>query len=220
MSAPGETGVRVLVVENEAIVRQGLRRLLELEPDLVVVGEARDGDEALERIRALTPDVVLLDLRMPKRDGIGVLEALGATGPRTPCLVLTTFDDPELLLRAVRAGATGYLLKDAPFEQLVTAIRLVAAGGTFLQPALTEGLVRGFDAFRAAPEGGAIVEALTPRELEVLRLMAGGYANKEIGDALGVAERTVKNHVSAILGKLGARDRTRAVLKALEQRLL
>jgi DNA-binding NarL/FixJ family response regulator len=214
--------IRVLVVENEAIVRQGLRRLLELEPELDVVGEAKDGDEALERIDALRPDVVLLDLRMPGRDGIGVLAALGARGPRTPCLVLTTFDDPDLLLRAVRAGAMGYLLKDAPFEQLVVAIRRLAAGGTFLQPALTEGLVRGFDAFRAPGDGdgSAPVESLTPRELEVLRLMAGGYANKEIGDALGVAERTVKNHVSAILGKLGARDRTRAVLKALEQRLL
>jgi DNA-binding NarL/FixJ family response regulator len=212
--------VRVLVVENEAIVRQGLRRLLDLEPAIEVVGEARDGEEALERIRALRPDVALLDVRMPRRDGIGVLEALGAEGPRTPCLVLTTFDDPELLLRAVRAGAAGYLLKDAPLEQLVVAIRRLADGGTFLQPALTEGLVRGFEAFHDAVAAEEPLEALTGRELDVLRLMAGGYANKEIGDALGVAERTVKNHVSSILGKLGARDRTRAVLKALEQRLL
>jgi DNA-binding NarL/FixJ family response regulator len=211
---------RVLVVENESIVRQGLRRLLELEPRVTVVGEARDGDEALERIRALSPDVVLLDLRMPKRDGIGVLEALGESGPKTPCLVLTTFDDPELLLRAVRAGATGYLLKDAALEQLVAAIVRLAEGGTFLQPALTEGLFRGFDALPTPPGADVPGEPLTGRELEVLRLMAGGYANKEIGDALGVAERTVKNHVSSILAKLGARDRTRAVLKALSQRLL
>ena len=211
--------IGVLVVENEAIVRHGLRRLLEFEPEIRVLGEARDGDEALSRVRELLPDVVLLDLRMPKRDGIGVLEALAEDGPRVPCLVLTTFDDPELLLRAVRAGATGYLLKDAPLEQLVLAIRRIAEGGTFLQPALTEGLVRGFDAFHTQ-DGERPTEALTERELDVLRLMAGGYANKEIGDALGVAERTVKNHVSSILGKLGARDRTRAVLKALERRLL
>ena len=213
----------LLVVENEAIVRHGLRKLLELDDGLRVVGEAFDGDDALMKIRALRPDVVILDLRMPKRDGIGVLEALRAEGLRVPCLVLTTFDDPDLLLRAVRAGASGYLLKDTPYEQLVQAIRRLAAGGTFLQPALTEGLVRGFQAFDApaAHEGaGGLHEPLTEREIEVLRLMAGGYANREIGDALSIAERTVKNHVSSVLAKLGVRDRTRAVLKALEKRLL
>ncbi|HEY2513227.1 MAG TPA: response regulator transcription factor [Polyangiaceae bacterium] len=215
--------ISLLVVENEAIVRHGLRKLLELDEGLRVVGEAFDGDDALTQIRALHPDVVILDLRMPKRDGIGVLEALRAEGPRVPCLVLTTFDDPDLLLRAVRAGASGYLLKDTPYEQLVQAIRRLAAGGTFLQPALTEGLVRGFEAFEAPDahdEGGELHEPLTERELEVLRLMAGGYANREIGDALSIAERTVKNHVSSVLAKLGVRDRTRAVLKALEKRLL
>lgn len=220
--------VRVVIVENEAIVRQGLRRLLELEHGILIAGEARDGDEALEVIRKVLPDVVLLDLRMPRRDGIGVLDALRTEGPRVPCLVLTTFDDPEQLMLAVRAGAAGYLLKDAPLEQLVQAIRRLQEGGTFLQPALTDGLVRGFDAFSAengpgsAPGAAAEPwrEALTERERDVLRLMAGGYANREIGDLLGVAERTVKNHVSSILGKLGARDRTRAVLLALQRRLL
>lgn len=216
--------ITLLVVENEAIVRHGLRKLLELDDGLRVVGEAFDGDDALTKIRALHPDVVILDLRMPKRDGIFVLEALRAEGPRVPCLVLTTFDDPELLLRAVRAGASGYLLKDTPCEQLVQAIRRLAAGGTFLQPALTEGLVRGFEAFDAPLDvhenAGELHSALTEREIEVLRLMAGGYANREIGDALAIAERTVKNHVSSVLAKLGVRDRTRAVLKALEKRLL
>jgi DNA-binding NarL/FixJ family response regulator len=211
------TKLRVVIVENEAIVRHGLRRLLELEPDLAVVGEARDGEEALAVLRDAHPDVALLDLRMPRRDGIGVLEALRAS---VPCIVLTTFDDPDALLRAIRAGAKGWLLKDAPVEELVCAIREVAAGRARFQPALTEGLVRGFDALGATAVAAPSPEALTERELEVLRLMAGGYANKEIADALDVAERTVKNHVSSVLAKLGVRDRTRAVLKALERRLL
>ena len=214
------TRTRVLLVENEAIVRQGLRKLLELDLELEVVGEARDGEDALERIGALRPDVVVLDLRMPRRDGIGVLEALRARGALVPCLVLTTFDDPELFMRAALAGARGYLLKDAPFEQLVQAIHELAAGRTFLQPALTEGLVRGFDAFTDDVRGPRPVESLTERELDVLRLVAAGHSNREIGQALHIVERTVKNHVSAVLLKLGVRDRTRAVLKALELRLL
>src|SRR5262249_26151616 len=147
--ARGEAGVtklRVVIVENEAIVRQGLRRLLELEPDLAVAGEARDGEEALAVLRDARPDVALLDLRMPRRGGIGVLEALRGS---VPCIVLTTFDDPDALLRAVRAGAKGWLLKDAPVCELVCAIREVAAGRARFQPALTEGLVRGFEALGA-----------------------------------------------------------------------
>jgi DNA-binding NarL/FixJ family response regulator len=210
---------RVVLIENEQIVRQGLRRLLELDTDLEVVGEACDGEEAIDVVAQIRPDVVLLDLRMPRRDGIGVLEALRLRGLHVPCVILTTFDDPEALLRAVRAGAKGWLLKDAPLEELVAAISEVAAGGTYLQPALTSGLMRGFEAL-GADSDGMETEALTDREHEVLRLMAGGYANKEIAVALGVAERTIKNHVSSVLAKLGVRDRTRAVLKALERRLL
>jgi DNA-binding NarL/FixJ family response regulator len=211
---------RVVLVENEQIVRQGLRRLLELDGGVDVVGEACDGEEALGVIGAARPDVVLLDWRMPRRDGTGVLEALRAGGHDVRCIVLTTFDDPDALLRAARAGAKGWLLKDVPLEELVEAIRHVAAGGTYLQPALTSSLVRGFDASGTSVEAVETPERLTEREHEVLRLMAGGYANKEIGDALGVSERTVKNHVSSVLAKLGVRDRTRAVLKALERRLL
>jgi DNA-binding NarL/FixJ family response regulator len=217
--------IHVLIVENEELVRQGLRRVLELDPELAVVGEARDGEEALRLVRESRPEVVLLDVRMPKLDGIGVLRALAADGQRfPPCLMLTTFDDPDALLDAVRAGAKGYLLKDVSFEQLTAAIRALAAGGTFIQPTVTEGLLRQLDGVRgsaaARPDSEGRPEPLTGRELEVLRLMAGGYSNREIARALFVAERTVKNHVSSILAKLYVRDRTRAVLKALDQRLI
>ncbi len=215
--------LRLVLVDNEEIVRQGLRRLLELDASLAVVGEARDGEEALTVIAAHRPDVVLLDLRMPRGDGVAVLEALRERPAlrAIPCIVLTTFDDADAFLRAARAGARGWLLKDAPLEELVRALHSVAAGETYFQPALTTSLVRGFEAARS-PEASdtELVERLTDREQEVLRLMAGGYSNKEIGDALGVSERTVKNHVSSVLGKLGVRDRTRAVLKALERRIL
>jgi DNA-binding NarL/FixJ family response regulator len=210
----------VVIVENEAIVRQGLRRLLEHDGQFVVVGEAPDGEEALRVLQEVRPDVALLDLRMPRRDGVGVLEGLRSARVSLPCLMLTTFDDPDALLRAMRAGAKGWLLKDAPFDELASAIGDVAAGRSRFQPAMTEGLVRGFDALGVSVEAATDPERLTEREVEVLRLMAGGYANKEIADALEVTERTVKNHVSSVLAKLGVRDRTRAVLKALERRLL
>jgi len=211
--------IRVVVVENEALVRQGLRRVLELDPELTVVGEARDGEEALQVIRDSRPDVVLLDQRMPMLDGLGVLRALGQRDYFPPCLILTTFDDADVLLEGLRAGAKGYLLKDTSLEQLSAAIRCLTAGGTFVQPTLTESVLRGLG---PAPAGTAdeAHEPLTERELEVLRLMAGGYSNREIARGLFVAERTVKNHVSSILAKLYVRDRTRAVLKALGMRLL
>lgn len=217
--------IRVGIVENQELVRQGLRRILELDPELAVVGEARDGEEALKLVRESHPDVVLLDVRMPKLDGIGVLRTLGSNGQQfPPCLMLTTFDDPDALLAAVRAGAKGYLLKDVSFEQLTAAIRALAGGGTFIQPTVTEGLLRGLDGVRgssaARADSDEPEDPLTGRELEVLRLMAGGYSNREIARALFVAERTVKNHVSSILAKLYVRDRTRAVLKALDKRLI
>lgn len=204
--------IRVCLVENETLVRQGLRRVLELAPDVAVVGEARDGEEALRVIADSKPDVVLLDVRMPRLDGLGVLRALRG---RPPCLLLTTFDDPEVVLDGIRAGARGYLLKDVSFDVLATAIRAIAAGGSFMQPSVTERVLRGLDGVRAHPDLDDAHEKLTDRELEVLRLLAGGYSNAEIAGALGVVERTVKNHVSAVLAKLYVRDRTRAVLKAL-----
>jgi DNA-binding NarL/FixJ family response regulator len=211
--------IRVVVVENEALVRQGLRRVLELDAGLSVVGEAADGEEALSVIARARPDVVLLDVRMPKLDGVGVLTRLRATAFMPPCLVLTTFDDPAVFVEAVRAGAKGYLLKDASFEQLTTGIRELVAGRAYLQPALTDGVVRGFREFGQVSRG-RLPQPLTHREVEVLRLLTGGYSNREIADALDIAERTAKNHVASILSKLQVRDRTRAVIKALELRLL
>jgi len=209
--------IRVCVVENETLVREGLRRVLELDGGIEVAGEARDGVEALEVMASLRPDVALLDMRMPRLDGVGVLEALRSRPDATPCLVLTTFDDADAFLAAVRAGARGYLLKDASPEELAEAIRCVAAGGTWLKPAMTDSVLRALRDGRTEPEAD---EKLTEREVEVLRLLAGGYSNREIGTALGVAERTVKNHVSSILAKLWVRDRTRAVLKAISMGLL
>jgi len=208
--------IRVCLVENETLVREGLRRVLELDPEIEVAGEARDGVEALDLLGSIAPDVVLLDIRMPRLDGVGVLEKLRSRKTPTPCLVLTTFDDADAFLAAVRAGARGYLLKDASPEELGEAIRCVARGGTWLNPAVTDSVLRAL-----RDEGGAQTdEKLTAREVEVLRLLAGGYSNREIGTALGCAERTVKNHVSSILGKLWVRDRTRAVLKAISLGLI
>lgn len=219
MSAP----IRVLLVDDQTLVRQGIRSLLALDNTVEVVAEARDGVEALEQVEAVRPDIVLLDLRMPRMGGIEVLNALREKDFAPPSLVLTTFDDDEAVLDALRAGARGYLLKDVTLEAVVDAIRTVAAGGRLVQPALTQGLIERIadraprsSAASAGPMGSAVPAELTPREVEVLRLMVGGYANREIGQALHLAEGTVKNHVSAILLKLGVRDRTRAVLRGLE----
>lgn len=217
--------IRVCVVDDQTLVRQGLRGLLELDEDLLVVAEASDGDEALDAIETHQPDVVLLDLRMPGRDGIATLQELRARGRTEPVLVLTTFDDDELVLQALRAGAKGYLLKDVTLEQLVGAVRTLAAGGTMAQPGITERLLR---AVRAGGTGApfehaetvAPLEPLTPRELDVLRLMASGWSNREIAFALHLAEGTVKNHVSNVLLKLQTKDRTRAVVRALQLGLL
>ena len=214
--------LRVCVVEDETLVRHGIRKLLELGGRIEVVAEARDGEEALAQIEQARPDVVLLDVRLPRLDGIGVLRALREKPGAPPCLVLTTFDDREVTLAAIREGARGFLRKDVSLDQLLEAIETLAAGGTYLQPAVTESLLRGLDsARRSLPAPGLEpVEPLTPREAEVLGLMAAAYTNREIAEALGTAEGTVKIHVSNILSKLGARDRTQAVLSALELGLL
>ncbi len=216
--------IRVLVVDDQTLVRQGIRSLLELADNVTVVAEADDGDAALEAVEAHHPDVVLLDLRMPGRDGIATMAALRDRGVEVPVLVLTTFDDDDLVLQAIRAGARGYLLKDVTLEQLVGAVRTLAAGQTLVQPAITDRLLRaarglGTSAGKEGPMT-APVDPLTPRELEVLRLLASGYANREIATALHLAEGTVKNHVSNVLLKLGVRDRTRAVMRALHLGLL
>ena len=210
--------VRVLIADDQTLVRQGIRGLLELSDEVVVVAEAADGEEALEHIAAAGPDVVLLDLRMPRLDGIATLERLRERGAAIPVLVLTTFDDAELVLSAMRAGARGYLLKDVTLDDLVDGILTIAAGGTVLQPALTDRLLRvepSRTASDARPHG-----KLTARERDVLRLIAGGYSNREVAELLHLAEGTVKNHVSNVLLKLDARDRTQAVLRALRSGVL
>jgi DNA-binding NarL/FixJ family response regulator len=208
--------IRVVLVDDQTLVRRGIRSLLELSGDIRVVAEAEDGDAALAVIRREKPDAVLLDVRMPKRTGIDVLRELHRGGELPPTILLTTFDDDEVLLEGVKAGARGYLLKDVSLEQLTEAIHTVAGGGTLIRPAVTERVLRGLEHVRRDFESLDPPDPLTKRELEILRLMAGGYSNKEIADALGTAEGTVKNHASSILSKLGVRDRTRAVLKALE----
>jgi DNA-binding NarL/FixJ family response regulator len=214
--------IRVCVVDDQTLVRQGIRSLLDLAPGINVVAEADDGLAALAVIAEHRPDVVLLDLRMPRHDGIWVLRALRDSGIEVPVLVLTTFDDDELVLQALRAGARGYLLKDVTLDQLVGAVRTLASGGTLVQPAITDRLLRAIRGGETAIDDAdmAPVQDLTERELEVLRLLASGYSNREIAEALFLAEGTVKNHVSSVLLKLGARDRTRAVLRALHHGLL
>ena len=211
---------RVVVVDDQMLVRHGIRGLLDL-AGIDVVGEADDGAAALEVIAEARPDVVLLDLRMPRHDGIWVLKRLREAGSRVPALVLTTFNDDELVLEALRAGARGYLLKDVTLEQLTRAVRTLADGGTLVAPSITDRLLRAVqDGPPPAAEGPVRIEDLTEREREGVRLGAEGCSNREIAGGLHRAEGTVKNHVSAILVKLGARDRTNAVLRALHEGVL
>jgi DNA-binding NarL/FixJ family response regulator len=209
--------IRVLIVEDQTLVREGLEKLLELADDIVVVDRAVDGEEGLEKLRRSSPDVVLLDVRMPKMSGIEFLQALQKKGDAPPTILLTTFDDDSALLNGIRLGAKGYLLKDVSLATLTEAIRLVAGGGTMLSPVVTERLLRGLKNAPLTPSPEYVEDQLTRRETEILRLMTGGYSNREIASALELSEGTVKNHVSNILGKLGVRDRTRAVLKAIEK---
>lgn len=211
--------IRVCVADDQTLVRQGIRSLLEVSAEFTVVAEAADGVETLEAIGTTDVDVLLLDLRMPRLDGIGVLRTL-AGRPSPPVLVLTTFDDHELVIDALRAGARGYLLKDVTLDELRHAIRTLHAGGNLIQPALTSTLVRRLEQHPAEYERIDRPAALTPRELDVLRMVASGHSNREIAELLYLAEGTVKNHISSILGKLGVRDRTRATLRAISLGLM
>jgi DNA-binding NarL/FixJ family response regulator len=212
--------IRVFIADDQLLIRQGLRALLDLEPEIEIAGEAGDGDEAVRMVNRSNVDVMLLDIRMPKRNGIEVLRELSAKNELPPTLILTTFDDADVVLDGVRAGASGFLLKDVSYAQLVGAIRAVAAGETVFQPAVTQRLLRAADRLRTQFESLPTPDRLTEREIEVVRLMAGGFSNREIAHALNTAEGTIKNHVSSILSKFGVRDRTRAVLKALENGML
>jgi DNA-binding NarL/FixJ family response regulator len=210
--------IRLLLVDDQPLVRAGLRMVFEPESDIEIVGEAADGDEALRRVRELGPDVALMDVRMPRRDGIqatrSVLGGAFAEPPRV--LVLTTFDDDEYVYEALRAGASGFLLKDAPPEALVAAVRAVVAGDALLAPAVTRRLVEGFAHRRPAAAAPPGLAELTEREQEVFRLVARGLSNAEIAERLYVGESTVKTHVGHVLSKLDLRDRVQAVVLAYE----
>ena len=208
--------IKVMLVDDQNLVRKGVRSLLELSEEIEVVAEAADGAEAIRTIPEVNPEVVLLDMRMPGLSGLDMLRELSAADALPPTIILTTFDDDELVLAGIKAGARGYLLKDVPLEDLVNAVRTVADGGSLVKPAVTSRLLRGLEGLKTDFSSLDRPDPLTERETEILRLMAGGYSNKEIANSLGVAEGTVKNHVSNILSKMGVRDRTRAVLKAFE----
>ena len=206
---------RVLVVDDEELVRTGLRMILDAEPDLAVVGTASDGEQALSAVAQHGPDVVLMDIRMPRMDGLEAVRRLLGSDPPAACkvVILTTFDLDEHVYEALRAGASGFLLKDAPAGQLVHAIRVVAAGDALLAPSVTRRLISTFSRAPAAPDQSGLA-GLTPRETEVLTLMADGLSNAEIADRLYVGESTVKTHVARVLTKLAVRDRVQAVVLA------
>src|SRR5690606_603491 len=204
----GWTMISVLLVDDQTLVRQGIRSLLELSDAVKVVAEASDGEQAIELIPQVNPDVVLLDMRMPGKSGLDVLRILSERRQLPPTIILTTFDDDEIVLAGLKAGARGYLLKDVTLEQLVEAVKTVAEGGSLVRPAVSQRLLSGLDKMQNSFASLDQPDPLTERETEILRLMAGGYSNREIANSLNVAEGTVKNHVSNILSKLGVRDRT------------
>ena len=208
--------IKICLVEDQTLVRQGLQTLLDLVEDIDVIAEAKDGEEALRIIPQLKPDVVLLDMYLPKRNGLEVLRELKQSHSLPPTLILTTFDEDKFVIGGLQAGAKGYLLKDVSLDQLTGAIRTLAGGGTLVHPSMTQRLLENLDRIRCDFPSMETPEALSGREVEILRLVARGYNNREIADVLAIAEGTVKNYVSSILSKMGVRDRTRAVLKALE----
>lgn len=208
--------LRVVLVDDQTLVRSGIAGLLALTPDIRVVGEAANYDDARVVVAGLRPDVLLLDVRMPGRSGLDLLATLQEAGTCPPTILLTTFDDDEAMLRGVRAGARGFLLKDISLETLADTIRRVAAGASVIRPVVTERLLQALETVQPVFERLDHPDRLTGRESEVLRLMACGLSNREIADALGMSEGTVKNHISSVLSKLGVRDRVRAVLRGLE----
>jgi DNA-binding NarL/FixJ family response regulator len=211
--------IRVLVVDDQPLIRAGFNKMVEARPDLEVVGEAADGAEAIEQARRLAPDVVLMDVRMPGMDGLEATRRLAGPGTASPTkvLILTTFDLDEYVYEALRAGASGFLLKDAPPEELAAAIRVVAAGEALLAPSVTRRLIQRFvdQAPPRAADAGAL-KRLTDREVQVLRLVARGLSNAQIAEELVVSETTVKSHVAHLLMKLGLGDRVQAVILAYE----
>lgn len=208
--------IHILIVDDHPVVRDGLSAILATQPDFEVVGEAASGAEAIRQADTLRPDIIFLDLEMPGMDGVEALQNIRASQPDIRAIALTAFDTDERIMGAVRAGVQGYLLKGAPREELFNAVRVVFGGGSLLEPIVASRLLR-----RVSQNEGALpAEALTPREVEVLRLLAQGMPNKEIADQLVVSERTAKFHVSSILTKLGASNRTEAVAIAAQQGLI
>jgi DNA-binding NarL/FixJ family response regulator len=213
--------IRVLLADDQALVRTGIRMIVDAQPDMRVVGEAGDGAEAIDRVRELTPDVVLLDVRMPRLDGLEALPRLTAGTEAPRVIVLTTFDLDEYVFEALERGASGFLLKGAPAEQLLAGIRAAAAGDALIDASVTRRLIARFVARRPAEAAlGADLDALTDREREVLELLARGLSNSEIADRLVVSGATVKTHVAHVLAKLGLRDRVQAVILAYEAGLV
>ena len=210
--------IRVLLADDQALFREGLRTLLSLQPAFEVVGEAAHGEAAVTAAKNLQPQVVLMDLRMPVLGGVEATRRIREMNPDCRVIVLTTFEDDEEVFEALRAGAAGYLLKDVPSEKLMEAIRATARGESFLQPSIAAKVVAEFNRLSGTrpPAGLKLVEPLSQRECEVLRQLAGGKSNKEIAATLHLAEGTVKNHMTNVLGKLGVMDRTQAALKARE----
>ena len=222
--------IKVLLVDDQTLIRQGIRLLLEIEPDIQVVGQAANGREALQHVETLHPDVVLMDVRMPEMDGVAATRLLSERFPEVKVIILTTFEDDETVFEGLKAGARGYLLKDISSEEMAQAVRKVAAGEALIQSRITRKVLAEFSRLAAAsdrqplPRQRAGIQTLpvplTEREQEVLQALARGLSNREIADQLVITEGTVKNHVSSLIDKMGVRDRTQAVLKGQELGLI
>ena len=208
--------INVAIIDDQNLVRSGIESLLSLSDKVTVVAQGDDGERAVDLAQQYQPDVFLMDIRMPRMNGIEAIKSLRKAGFETPVIILTTFDDHELVLQGLQAGAQGYLLKDVSLESLIDAIEAVHNGETIVQPAITDTLLRGLKTQKGNFDSLPEPQSLSPKETEVLRLVASGYSNREIAVALSKSEGTIKNHVSSVLSKLGVRDRTRAVLRALE----
>jgi DNA-binding NarL/FixJ family response regulator len=224
--------IRILLVDDQKLIRQGMHTLLTMEGDLEVVGEASNGVDAIAAVEQFRPDVVLMDVRMPQLDGVAATRAITERFPNVAIIILTTFDDDEYVFEGLKAGARGYLLKDVGSEEIAAAIRVVAAGGALMQPSIARKVMAEFGrmagsrasptlpASPPSPAQSTLPEPLTERELDVLRALASGLSNREIAEQLVITEGTVKNHVSNLLAKLNARDRTQAILRAQALRLI
>ncbi|RHW77898.1 response regulator transcription factor [Colwellia sp. RSH04] len=212
--------IKVCLVDDQMLIREGIKSLLNLSDKVEVIAECADGSELVDALSNFAPEVILLDLSMPKMNGIDTLKWMKLQSISIPVIVLTTFDDHEWVLQSIQEGAKGFLLKDVSLETLVDTIETVYQGNSHIQPAITERLLTSMSRNQQPEQTQSKTEPLTEKELEILRLMASGYSNKEIANALHKSEGTIKNHVSNVLSKLGVRDRTRAVLLAIEKGLL